>query len=217
MAKVRGPLLSISADGQIGKSQVYGSWRGVPYVRQYVEPANPNSAAQQVVRNAFKTLQSLWLRAPAQLQDVFTEAAKGRPYTNRNRHTQLNLPLLRGDADMQDYLASPGVNGAPPLVGLAAVGGSGSGEIDVDFTMPTPPTGWTITSSVAIAFPDQDPNDAFTSSVGVIETLSAPWDGTITGLTANVLHVVSGWAELTKPDGSFAASLAVTTTATSTA
>jgi len=46
MAKVTGPLMSLSASGAIGKAIVFAGWKGVQYVRQYVIPANPQSEGQ---------------------------------------------------------------------------------------------------------------------------------------------------------------------------
>lgn len=50
MAKVTGPLMSMSAAGQVGKAIVFAAWKGVNYVRQFVIPANPQSADQGDVR-----------------------------------------------------------------------------------------------------------------------------------------------------------------------
>lgn len=55
MAKVINPLLSGSASGQIGQMMTFDR-RG--FVRQYVKPANPNTANQQAVRNVLKDLQA---------------------------------------------------------------------------------------------------------------------------------------------------------------
>lgn len=46
MAKVTGPLMSMSASGKIADAIVFGAWKGVNYVRQYVIPANPQSTGQ---------------------------------------------------------------------------------------------------------------------------------------------------------------------------
>lgn len=217
MAKTTAPLLSFGGLGQIGKSVVFSAWRGVTYARQYTVPSNPNTAAQQTTRNVFRTLQSLWLRGTTRFLNVWFEAARGRPFTDRNRHTQVNLPLLRGESDMQNYLASPGVAGAPPLSSFAATGGSSSGEIDVDPGVSPVPSGWTLERTVAIAFKDVDPDAEFTEVITEGEAASAPWEFTLSGLEAGELYVVSGWQEFTKPDGSFAASIASTVTATATA
>lgn len=55
MAKVINPLLSVSASGQFAHSMVFDK-RG--YVREYVVPANPNTVAQQGVRNTMKDIQA---------------------------------------------------------------------------------------------------------------------------------------------------------------
>ncbi len=72
MAKVINPLLSGSASGQFGHMMTFDK-RGI--VRQYVVPANPNTVAQQAVRNTLGDLQrSLKLIGPqlrAELKSQF--------------------------------------------------------------------------------------------------------------------------------------------------
>jgi len=46
MAKVTGPLMSLTGSGQVGKTIVFSRWKGQAYVRQLVIPANPQSADQ---------------------------------------------------------------------------------------------------------------------------------------------------------------------------
>ena len=60
MAKVKGPLFSLSASGQIAKTLVYGDWKGIDVVRKYVIPANPNTAAQQTQRGYFGNAVEDW-------------------------------------------------------------------------------------------------------------------------------------------------------------
>ena len=50
MAKVTGPLFSMSASGTLGKALVFAGWKGVNYVREHVIPLNPQSANQGDVR-----------------------------------------------------------------------------------------------------------------------------------------------------------------------
>jgi hypothetical protein len=50
MAKVTGPLMSMSASGKLGDAIVFSIWKGAAYVRQFVIPANPQSADQGDVR-----------------------------------------------------------------------------------------------------------------------------------------------------------------------
>lgn len=46
MAKVTGPLMSMSASGKIADSIVFASWKGTAYVRQWLKPYNPQSSSQ---------------------------------------------------------------------------------------------------------------------------------------------------------------------------
>jgi hypothetical protein len=46
MAKVNGPLMSLSASGSVANTLVFSIWKGRPYVRQLVTPANPSSLGQ---------------------------------------------------------------------------------------------------------------------------------------------------------------------------
>jgi len=60
MAKVKAPLMSFDARGQIAKSLVYLGWKGLKTVRQYVIPANPKSAGQQTQRGYFSAAVEDW-------------------------------------------------------------------------------------------------------------------------------------------------------------
>jgi len=60
MAKVTGPLFSLSASGQIAKTLVFMKWKGIDDVRKYVIPANPNTAAQQTQRAFITAALSMW-------------------------------------------------------------------------------------------------------------------------------------------------------------
>lgn len=53
MAKLKMPLGSLGASGQIGKALVYFPWKGLNVVREHVVPANPKSTAQQAQRTLF--------------------------------------------------------------------------------------------------------------------------------------------------------------------
>jgi len=66
MAKVTGPLFSMSASGTIAKAITFSGWKGRPYVRQRVTPKNPKSNSQVGVRSMFKFLAQEWdgLTAP---------------------------------------------------------------------------------------------------------------------------------------------------------
>ena len=50
MAKVKGPLFSMDARGQIGKALVYAGWKGIAWVREWFIPQNPRDPLQVKVR-----------------------------------------------------------------------------------------------------------------------------------------------------------------------
>jgi len=50
VAKLKGPLFSLGASQQLGKTLVYFAWKGLNVVREYVIPANPKTALQQTQR-----------------------------------------------------------------------------------------------------------------------------------------------------------------------
>ena len=60
MAKLKGPLFSLSASGKLADALVYGDWKGIDYVRQYVTPSNPNSAGQQTQRGYITSAVAQW-------------------------------------------------------------------------------------------------------------------------------------------------------------
>ena len=51
MAKVTGPLMSLSASGSVANTLVFSIWKGRPYVRELVKPSNPQTEAQAAVRS----------------------------------------------------------------------------------------------------------------------------------------------------------------------
>lgn len=70
MAKVTSPLFSMSASGQLGKSLVYMTWKGVKDVRTYVVPANPKSGGQQLQRGYMTSAVTAWHHSGFSALDV---------------------------------------------------------------------------------------------------------------------------------------------------
>lgn len=199
MARTTAPLLSFSGKGQISKTMVFASWRGIAYARRYVIPENPNTTAQQTTRNTFKTMTAAWKVTGALHRAPWDRYAAGRPFTDRNAYIGQNVEALRGKADMTDYVGSPGASGGLPAESITV--SAGAGQLTVDFTTPTPPNGWTLDSAIAVAFPDQDPAALWGGPFTEGEDASSQSQVVLTGLTAGTLYVVTAWLEWTKPDG----------------
>jgi len=212
MAKPTAPLLSFGASGAIGKTMVYGSWRGRQYVRRHVVPANPQSAEQTITRNAFTFMQNVYKFAPSLMTDVWTAAARGKALTARNAFTKGSLGAIRGEADLDNLVLSGGAFGGPPPATVVAT--PGAGQLSVAITVPsTVPAGWTVYSAVAACIRDQDPDDGVLYTVTAGEDLTSTYAVVLTGLAAE-LYQVRGWLKWTRPDGSFAYSPEVADTAT---
>lgn len=208
MAKVKGPILSLSASGQIGKSQVYASWRGVPYARQHVVPSNPQTLAQQAVRNVFAALDETHKRTGPIGREPWVAEAERRPVTDRNMYVKANLPALRGDANLADFIGSNGAKGGLPPSAVVAAATVNAGEIEVTVTSPNAPTGWTLFAVQAIALRDRDPATVPSEFVHENENLAPTAGGntvvTITGATSAAAYYVAAWTKWQKPDGTFA-------------
>jgi len=50
MAKLKAPLLSLGASGQIGKALVFFPWKGLNVAREYIIPSNPKTSGQTTQR-----------------------------------------------------------------------------------------------------------------------------------------------------------------------
>ena len=60
MAKPKAPLFGFGASGQLGRSIVFGNWKGIDVAREYVVPANPDTAAQSTQRGYFTAAVGQW-------------------------------------------------------------------------------------------------------------------------------------------------------------
>jgi len=211
MPKVSAPLLSFSASGQIAKSQVYSTWKGIPYVRRYAVPANPKTTKQMNNRGIWSMISQSWLFAPAAIQAAFNAYAVGKPLTGRNKFVSENQKLLAVQPTPEDitgYVMSPGNGGALPATSLIVT--PGADTLTLTATIPDAPAGWTLTKVWGAALPNQDPTDAFQGPWTVVSDDTAPYSVALTGLTVVGEYAVGLWIEWVKPDGSTAYSRALT-------
>lgn len=213
MAKVTAPLLSFNAGGAIAKTQVYAKWKGIPYARRYVVPANPQSTAQSLTRNVFTTLTQIWKNFSSDLSAPWVAFATGKALTDRNAFLKFNVASLRAGSTWSGYVGSPSANGGVALISAPATGGSGT--IDVTATAPTPPVGWTLTKVVSFARIDDDPHTTTDFAVFTASDSSSPFAPAFTGLAAGD-YIVSTWPVWTKDDGKLAYGNSIESSATVT-
>lgn len=215
MPKVTAPLLSFDARGQIAKTQVYSSWKGVAYARRYAIPSNPNTAEQILTRSVFSWLQAFWKYAPSYVTAAFDAYASSLPMTGRNALAKFNIGALREAANLDDLVMSPGARSGLIAAGVTLT--PGDGTITVELDAPQLPTGWSITAARAVAIPDQDPNTGTDFAVASGTDDTAPWSISLTSLTNDQLYQVGGWFEFLRPDGKTAYGPSLNDTTTPTA
>jgi len=203
MAKTTGPLLSFGARGSIGKTLVFGGWKGTQYARQHVTPSNPQTDEQTLTRNAFSFLQAAYKTAPALVTDPWEAYVKGIPMTARNAFTKFNLSSIRDAASLDSLDLSPGaLGGLPPT---AAVSTPGNDQLSIAITAPSVlPQGWTVYSAIAAAIREQDPDSATFYTITAGEDLTSAYEVVLTGLTDSVEYQYRAWLKWNRPDGSFA-------------
>jgi len=74
VAKLKGPLFSLGASGQLGKSLVFFPWKGLDVVREFVIPSNPKTTGQNLQRGYLKAAVTAIHTAQAQAGHPLNEA-----------------------------------------------------------------------------------------------------------------------------------------------
>lgn len=215
MSKLIAPLLSFGAGGQLAKTAVYSSWKGIPYARRYVIPANPRTTKQQVTRLYFRKLNQMWLLMPSIGKEPWLARAQGRPFTGVNAFIQSNVRGIDTDtppADMEGFIGSAGAKGGLPPASLGLV--AGADQLTANIGAPAIPEGWTIEAAQGVCFSDQDPQVDFIGTIQAQEDTSATYSLVFTGLTLPAEYIVSVWLKWNRPDGTFAYSTSLTDAAT---
>lgn len=108
MAKVTGPLYSISASGSIGNSFTFGIWKGIQYVRTWFKPANPKTAAQLIVRDRIRKAVAKYKTEGQPLKDFWNVEAQGLEMSGFNLYVKRYTEFMRDNAETEP--AGTGVN-----------------------------------------------------------------------------------------------------------
>jgi len=215
MPKTTAPLLSFRASGQIGKTLVASKWRGRQYMREYVIPSNPQTAAQTEVRDTFKWLQRVYKTAPPLFTAAWARYAQGKVMTERNAFSKFNLTPLLSQADLTNFVFSPGAFGGLPPASASFT--PGDDQITIGVTAPAVvPPGWSVQAAVATVIRQLDPQTGLLFDVSAGEDLTAAYSILLTGLASAQTYRCGAWLRWLKPDGSIAFSTALTGTALTT-
>lgn len=88
MVKVTAPAMSMDASGKLGGSLVFSKWKGRPYVRALVTPANPKSAKQISVRSMMRFLSQAWSAVSAPDKATWATIADNLSISNFNAYVR---------------------------------------------------------------------------------------------------------------------------------
>lgn len=199
MAKLTAPLFSLDASGTIAKAITFSRWKGVKYARTRVIPENPNTAAQQEVRGSFSTLSEMWKRMPQLARDPWQAAIRGQPLTDRNKHVQVNVPVLKDETTLDLLVMSVSSGQSVPPVNESFT--PGSSLITCLAEAPVAPVGYTLTSMTAAVCLDGDPSPVFTTRTLAGEVLVAPYSVEITDLSTEPYQCAM-WCKFTRDSDS---------------
>jgi len=155
MARTTAPLLSFDAAGQIGKTQVYASWKGRAYARRYVIPSNPKSTEQTLTRTTFSWLQHAFAYFPTAAVAAWELKASNNRITANNQWIKDNLALLREETDLNQLVMSPAAGGGVPAGAFTVT--PGNDQLQLVLAAPSLPTGWSIVKAHFAVIEDQDP------------------------------------------------------------
>jgi len=162
MVKVAAPALSLEASGSIGKIMTFSKWKGRPYVRALVRPANPKSGGQVGVRSMFKFLAQAWASLGATPQASWETRAEQGVYSPFNAFMSYN------QARWRDFLAPSNTDPAaatdtPATVGVTvATPGVRSVTLTIPITVANDGWGVAVFRSTSMGF-----STAFDNLIGV--------------------------------------------------
>jgi len=154
MAKLLNGIMG-KASGKIG-NVVTGSWKGINYARSYVKPANPNTTAQQNVRESFSTIVFI-ARAIilSHIREYWDTLVKGKSTSGFAKFVGVNQKLISGTTDYQNIkLATGSLEGLNTLV-VEVTQSAGGARITWDEVVAT---SGALTDSVLIRVYDAERN-----------------------------------------------------------
>lgn len=174
MARISFSPLIVEASGKV-KDTVFSRWKGRPYIRSRVTPANPNTASQQAVRNSLARCVALWQSVTADMKTNWNTYASPYSISGYNAFVQANRADEQAGNVLQVTAQDSVLEG---LDTLTAASGGASGEIDLTWT-----GGTTGADKYAYILTRKDGEDSLTLEESTTTLVSAG-ARTISGLSA---------------------------------
>ena len=112
MAKVSGPLLSMSATGTVAKAITYAAWKGISYCREWFKPANPQTQNQVKVRTRLTKAVAKYQTEPSETKAFWNTLAEGQAYSGFNLYVEYYVLFMKENEEDE-----PTVTNTKPMSG----------------------------------------------------------------------------------------------------
>ena len=102
MAKWKSPIFS-DIRNKLGENVVFSMWKGRPYMRSYVSPANPNSLKQQAQRDHMRKIVAMYqsnIKGDADNAAAWDQAALPALISGYNRFVAYGRKVTLGTLDL---------------------------------------------------------------------------------------------------------------------
>lgn len=152
MAVVQGPAFSLAASGKLGGAIVFSIWKGRPYVRALVTPANPQSGAQTGFRASMKFLSQNWSDLTAGEKATWLTRANDMTVSNFNAFTSYNQKRWRNFLTPSKEDPAAEASAAPTAPTGAAVAGVRMATITLTDTGTPPDWGYILYRDLTTGF-----------------------------------------------------------------
>jgi hypothetical protein len=166
MVKLAGPAFSLGASGKLGGALVFSKWKGIPYARVLVTPANPKSGPQVGVRSMFKFLAQQWVNLTGAEQDDWLERAAQLGASAFNAYMSYNQERWRHYLNPSKLDPATETGTSPTAPTTTPTGGIRQIELSIADGANAPDWAYVIHRSATTGF-----NPAFSNVVAVVE-----WD-----------------------------------------
>lgn len=140
MVKVAGPAFSLDASGSLGNAIVFSKWKGRPYVRERIIPANPRSDGQKAMRAMLTWLAQQWAAQSAADQASWDDPADADVISPFNAFTKSGLKRWRNFTSPGQEYPVPGTGTEATLNDWTATAGVRS--VTVEQTITTVNNNW---------------------------------------------------------------------------
>ena len=152
MVKVTAPVMSLEASGSLAGALVFSKWKGRPYVRSLIRPANPRSPGQTFNRAMMKFLSGSHPAKDSGEMLSWLTIAEGLKISTFNAFVRQNM------RDWQSFLAPTQATpadrtGTPPgIPTLVVTGGQRRADLAITPGSPGPDWGYIIHRALTTGF-----------------------------------------------------------------